>query len=98
MISTILLHNNNSKVSPLTCKTKQNKTRDSTVHHNLRCMHFLLAAFSYSFSYSGCSIPSEMHFHHCFLQASDASVLIAGAATQITAFANLSLKGSIPGY
>jgi len=39
-----------------------------------------------------------MHFHHCFLQASDASVLIAGAATQITAFANLSLKGSIPGY
>jgi len=34
-----------------------------------------------------------MHFHHCFLQASDASVLIAGAATQRTAFVNLRLKG-----
>ena len=71
----------------------RNKTRDSTVQHNLRYMHFLLAAFSYSFSYFGCWIPSEMHFHHCFLQASDASVLIAGAATQRTAFVNLRLKG-----
>ena len=35
----------------------------------------------------------RMHFHDCFVQGCDASVLIAGDATERTAFANLGLRG-----
>ncbi|KHN33516.1 Cationic peroxidase 2 [Glycine soja] len=34
-----------------------------------------------------------MHFHDCFVQGCDASVLIAGDGTERTAFANLGLRG-----
>ncbi|KAK7412127.1 hypothetical protein VNO78_03575 [Psophocarpus tetragonolobus] len=35
----------------------------------------------------------RMHFHDCFVQGCDASVLISGANTERTAFANLGLRG-----
>lgn len=35
----------------------------------------------------------RMHFHDCFVQGCDASVLIAGSGTERTAFANLGLRG-----
>ncbi|KAK7302513.1 hypothetical protein RJT34_13404 [Clitoria ternatea] len=35
----------------------------------------------------------RMHFHDCFVQGCDASVLLSGAGTEKTAFANLGLRG-----
>ncbi|MED6204656.1 Cationic peroxidase 2 [Stylosanthes scabra] len=35
----------------------------------------------------------RMHFHDCFVQGCDASVLVSGANTERTAFANLGLRG-----
>ncbi|CAI8591425.1 unnamed protein product [Vicia faba] len=35
----------------------------------------------------------RMHFHDCFVQGCDASVLVAGSSTERTAFPNLGLRG-----
>ncbi|KAL4357330.1 hypothetical protein AHAS_Ahas09G0175900 [Arachis hypogaea] len=35
----------------------------------------------------------RMHFHDCFVQGCDTSVLVTGFATERTAFANLGLRG-----
>jgi len=35
----------------------------------------------------------RMHFHDCFVQGCDASVLVAGSGTEKTAFPNLGLRG-----